>query len=321
MNPNNHFIIPFGYRDIIFESAIKRKKIRESIEKLFTRMGYKPVIPPTVELSNVFLQGNDDESFYKLLHFFNEKGELLCLRADLTCSVARMVCTTLSNFPLPLKVYYIENIFRKVNIEDGKFIETTQAGVEIIGDKSLEADIEILKIAISLMKKFCREDFQIVISHVSFLEGLFEELSIPLEKINLALQILKKRSKVEWLQFLYENAPVYKGQLENLLDFIGDERVLKKAEKVTKNQKSILAIETLRKVSELLKTRKKFILFDLANVKRFNYYTGLIFSMISHRSGFPIGNGGRYDELIKNFGKDLPATGFSINIDLLEEVL
>lgn len=321
MNPNKNFIIPFGYRDIIFESAMKRKKIENLIENLFLRRGYKPVIPPTVEFSNVFLQGIGEDGFYKLIQFFDERGELLSLRADLTCSVARMVCTTLSNFPLPLKVYYIKNIFRKVKIEDGKLVETTQAGVEIIGDPSLEADIEILKLAISLMRKFYKEDFQIVISHVSYLDGLFEEISIPSEKITLAMKILKKRDKVEWLQFLRNNAPSYKGEHENLMELIGDDKVLKKAEEVSRNEKSIIAISTLRKVSQLLKTRKKFILFDLAKVKRLNYYTGLFFSIISHKSAFPAGNGGRYDDLLRKFGKDLPATGFSINTDLLEEII
>ncbi len=321
MNYRNIFDIPNGFRDLFFESAFKRKKIESKIENIFLRKGFKPVIPPTVEFSSVFLQGKGEDGFYKLLQFFDENGELLSLRADLTCSVARMVCTTLSNLKTPLKVYYISNIFRKVKTGNGKFIETTQAGIEIIGDSSIESDIETLKLAISVMKKICGDEFYIILSHSQFLEGLFDEIPFSSEEKKSAIKIFQKRSKFQWNDYIKNLPKPIKDKFENLLDLIGDERILLKGEKIFKNEKSAEAISVLRKIYRSIGSKKRYLLFDLAKFKNFDYYTGIIFSIVSPKSGFAVGNGGRYDELLKKFGKDLPAVGFSLNIDLLEEVI
>ncbi len=321
MSFNNKLTVPEGFRDIFFESAIKRKKIKDKIENFFLKKGFQPVIPPTVEFSSVFLKGIGENGFYKLIQFFDEKGELLSLGADLTCSVARMVCTTLSNFKTPLKVYYISNIFRKVKSNYGKLVETNQAGVEIIGDSSFEADKEILKIAISIMKKLLGEEFQIVLSHASFLDGLFYEISLTPEKRGSLIKIIQNRNKLEWLEFIKEQIPSLKNNLEDLLDLIGNENVLLKAEKIGKNEKSLQAISDLRKIYHSIGLKKKYLILDLAKVKGFDYYTGIIFSIISHKCGFSVGSGGRYNELLKKFGRDLPAIGFSLNLDLLEEVI
>jgi len=316
----NKFDIPNGFRDLFLESALKRKKIEREIENIFLKKGFNPVIPPTVEFSSVFLQGIGEDGFYKLLQFFNDKGELLSLRADLTCSVARMVCTTLSNLKTPLRVYYISNIFRKVKAENRKFIETTQAGIEIIGDSSIESDIETIELAILIMKKLCGDKFYIILSHSQFLDGLLDEINLYEEERIKAIEILKKRSKFQWSNFIKNFPSQIRNKFDNFLDFIGDEKILLKGEEILKNEKSKRAISQLREIYHSMGSKKKYLLFDLAKVKNFDYYTGIIFSITSPKLGFPVGNGGRYDELLKKFGRDLPAVGFSLNIDLLEEV-
>lgn len=321
MDYRNKFDIPNGFRDLFFESALKRKKIESKIENIFLKKGFKPVIPPSVEFSSVFLQGTGEGGFYKLLQFFDENGELLSLRADLTCSVARMVCTTLSNLKMPLRVYYISNIFRKVKAENGKFVETTQAGIEIIGDSSIGSDIETLRLAISIMRRISGEKFSIILSHSKFLEGLFDEISLSMEEKKSVIKIFQKRSKFQWNDFVKNLQTPIKDKFESLLDLIGDEKILLKGEKIFKNEKSAEAISVLRKISRSMGLKKRYLLFDLAKLKNFDYYTGIMFSIISPKSGFTVGSGGRYDELLKKFGKDLPAVGFSLNIDLLEEVI
>lgn len=321
MDYRNKSNIPNGFRDLFFESALKRKKIEREIENIFIKKGFKPVIPPTVEFSSVFLRGTGEDGFYKLLQFFDENGELLSLRADLTCSVARMVCTTLSNLKMPLRVYYISNIFRKSKVGNGKLIETTQAGIEIIGDSSIDSDIETLSLAISIMRKTCGEKFSIILGHSKILEGFFDEIPLSTEGRKTALKIIQKRSKFQWNDFVRNLQKPIKERFESLLDLIGDEKILLKGEKVFKNEKSAEAISVLRKISRSMGLKKRYLLFDLAKVKNFDYYTGIIFSIISPQSGFTVGSGGRYDELLKKFGKNLPAVGFSLNIDLLEEVI
>ncbi len=313
--------VPEGFRDIVLEEAIKRRKMEYKIERFFLDKGFKPVIPPAVEFSSVFLKGMGENGFFNLLQFFDEKGQLLSLMADPTCSVARMVCTSLAESSLPIKLFYISNVFRKVRAGKGKLIETTQAGAEIVGDSGLSAEIEILTLIFEVIKSFCKDNFHIVLSHTLFLEGIFDELRLSEENRKYAMKILSTRKKLEWLEFIKKQGAREGVIFEKLLDMIGDVKILDKAEEITKNRASLEAISHLKLLFKEFKGWEQFFIFDLAKLKNFDYYTGTIFSIISNRYGYPLGNGGRYDNLIRKFGRDLPAVGSSLNIDILMEIL
>jgi len=322
MKVNKLCQVPEGFRDRFFESAKRKKKIESGIENIFVRHGYSPVIPPTIEYSSVFLQGLQEEDFNKIFQFFDYQGNLLALRADPTCSLARLVCTKLNNHPLPLRLYYITNVFRKGEPYAGKLNEFTQAGVEVIGENSIEADFEVLSLATEVMTSFSSQNYQITLSHSSYLEGILSEVSLDPESAQILHKLLKNREKVELEKFLEKlSLPVDKKRaLLELPGMIGKEEILKRAYSLTTHQLSRQAISYLRQLTEMFQNHNIKLIFDLGEVKKFDYYSGIIFKIYAQGSSFPIGGGGRYDQLLKRFGRDLPAVGFSLTVERLEEI-
>lgn len=319
--------IPDGTRDILFNHCAEKVNIQDCLKKVYIDRGFSEIITPTLEFYDVFDGDNagiEQEKMYKL---FDNKGRILVLRPDMTTSVARVAATKLKDSYYPLKLCYCQNIFRTNEDLNGKKNEFTQSGIEIIGCGTLRADIEVISTAIKALLDIGIENFKIELGQVEFYKGIIEELSLDEEEKEEIRNFIENKSFGSLRDFLYSKQESLDVEsiavLNNLPALFGSIDVLVEARRLSGNKRAIKALDDLENIYKMLKALglERYISVDLGMVHHIDYYSGLIFRAYIDGIGDDVLYGGRYDNLVKNFGLDVPATGFAINVDKIWEVL
>lgn len=312
---------PEGVQDILASECYDKKNLEDKIRKIFRSYGYYEIETPVVEFYDVFSSEDEITSQETMFKFFDKEGRILVLRPDITIPIARVAATKFKDANYPLKFSYIGDTFKYNESGGGKQKEFTQAGMEIIGVNSPEADAEIIAAAINSVKALGLENFQIDIGQVEFFKGLMDEADLSDEEIEqmrvlidrkdfLAIEeLVKKHNMKEYLKELIFSLPKLFGSID----------IIEEVEKYSINQRCINALENLRKTIEIIEDYglSKYVSIDLGMVQSLNYYTGIIFRGFTYGVGFPILSGGRYDGLVEKFGKKAPATGFSLGVNMI----
>lgn len=316
---------PEGVRDIYG----KEYAVKQNIQRLFGdklhSYGYQDIQTPTFEFFDVFSREIGTTPSKELYKFFDKEGNTLVLRPDFTPSIARCAAKYFMDETIPLRFCYSGNNFINTNNLQGKLKETTQMGAELIGDGSPEADAEMIAMLVEALLNSGLQDFQVSVGQIDYFKGLCANASLD-EETELALrEFISNRNEFGAHELLAgKNIP--EKSIKALLgvnSLFGSYDILDKALEYADNPRSQKAIERLKQVYELLKVYgvEKYISFDLAMVSKYNYYTGVIFSAYTYQAGSAIAKGGRYDSLLKQFGKSAPATGFVVIIDDLVSAL
>ncbi|NLO89152.1 MAG: ATP phosphoribosyltransferase regulatory subunit [Clostridia bacterium] len=320
-------ITPSGIRDWPPENAWRKRYIENILVKLFQSWGYEEVITGTLEFDNVISKGLSENEKSQLYRFFGREGEILTLRPDMTTPIARFTATHLKNKTFPLRFFYTGNVFRYEKIQAGRYREFFQAGVELIGAESSLADAEIIILASRALEKVGVKDFRIGIGDIQLLNLVLELCELEYygkeqlrkaiaEKdyvsVKALINKLKNESQSSYIQLLEKLSNIY-GPDDFIKEFSRFETCL-----VIKNRLTVLKnIITLLETADL----KDRIIIDLGITRDFQYYTGIVFEIYSPYIGFPICGGGRYDNLLNNFGFKCPATGFAMGIERVLLVL
>jgi len=312
---------PEGVRDILFNECYRKKELESRIRELFRRCGYSEVESPTLEFFDVFHEENltPQEIMFKTI---DQQGRILVLRPDLTIPVARIAATKCRDAALPLKFFYIGNSYNFSESGGGRLKEFTQAGIEIMGVNTAQADAEVIAMAINAVKASGLEEFQIFVGQVDFFKGLMEDSGLSRDDMEM-LKVLIESKDYVGIEELFKGYNIKKDLKELVLNYYNfsgtpDEEIVR-FEKIAKNERSKNALMNLRKVLEILDdyNMKKYVSVDLGILQSMNYYTGIVFRGLTHGVGFPILSGGRYDNLVKSFGRNLPATGFALGINMV----
>ena len=174
--------IPEGLNDLLPEEVFKRRFLENQISKVFTEWGYQEIITPTFEFYEMLSKGAGSIKKKEMIKFFDRKGNIVALRPEMTTPIARVTSTKLKEEPKPLRFYYISNVFRYDNLKTGNRKELTQAGVELIGIKSKEADAEVIALAAECLKNSGLKNFFIDIGHVNFFNGIMESIKVKEER-------------------------------------------------------------------------------------------------------------------------------------------
>jgi ATP phosphoribosyltransferase regulatory subunit len=233
----------------------------------------------------------------------------------------------LSDEPLPLRLFYIGSVYRSgESYKSARKKEFTQAGVELIGANTPEADAEVIALTINSLLSCGLSDFQIELAHSDFLQGIINDCSLSEEDENLLRSLLDKKFAIGIEEFCdsHSISGINREILTELPSIFGDGgKVLAKYRSLSLNAASEKAIAQLDEVYSILcdYNMEKYITVDLGQIRSFKYYTGVIFRGLTANSAFPICGGGRYDTLCKRFNLDLPATGAAIWLDRLADAL
>lgn len=306
-----------GVKDYLGTELEIKEEIENRLKHLFKSYGYEMVKTPTFEYVDVFTQnGVQKPSLYSLI---NRQGELLALRNDMTSSIARIVASKDRSDIVPKKYSYISNTFRYPRLYQGKSHEFTQAGIEIIGISSIKAEIECIKLAYEALNRINITKFTIHIGSGLFINELFKDFGFDDSKINNLLNIIQNKDYVMLKNTLvsYELEDKKIGLVIRIMRNAGKLNFLQSIIDELYGYSSSKILEGLKELYDsLLKLGlENRVVFDFSISSYVNYYTGVVFQVFAEGIGRAVISGGRCDNLLATFGRDLPAIGFGLDID------
>ena len=242
------------------------------------------------------------------------------LRPDSTAPIARLATTRLKQSSKPIRLYYNQRVYRQKGMYSGKSIETCQMGVELIGANTLQADMEMLQLAMEVLENCALSEYRIELGHGGLCEILIGRLQVGVEikaQIKQFIQAKNYPALHDALDQLGQGNEIM--AIKALPGLFGGEEVFAQAEKVFRDNETLGIINymhALYTIFHQLEPKAKTII-DLGFAHDNDYYTGIIFQAYIQGLGEAVLLGGRYDRLLERFGESLPAIGFGANIDLL----
>ena len=323
-NQNPILHTPEGVRDIYGSEFVQKFELQQLLYRVLAGQGYQGIETPTFEFFDVFSREVGTVPSRELYKFFDKEGNTLALRPDMTPSIARAVSKYFHD-ETPIRLCYMGNTFINYDKYQGRLKETTQLGAELMGEESVEADVELLSVLIEALKAAGLREFQVSVGQVEFFKALLKEAGIGSEAEESLRRLIadKNRFAAEELLAEYELAGELREAFLEMTTLSGTTEVIEQARALTGNEEALRALARLEAIYEGLKEKgcERYITFDLSMLSKYNYYTGIVFRAYSYGYGEPVAKGGRYDTLLSHFGRQLPAVGFAIVIDQLQRAL
>lgn len=312
---------PEGVRDIYSKECENKRSLQKKLYGVLKQYGYQDIQTPTFEFFDVFSQEIGTIPSKELYKFFDREGNTLVLRPDFTPSIARCAAKYFSEQETTLRLCYSGSTFVNTLEYQGRLKESTEIGVECIGENSVELDGEMIAAMVELLKAAGLKEFQIEIGEVDFFKGLLEEAGVPEDLAKTLRELISNKNLFE-VEELLSDLPMkeeVKAIFLRMPELFGPMERIIELKQMTKNKTSIQAVERLEALYEILKLYgvEQYVTFDLGMLSKYKYYTGIIFRAYTHGSGEALVKGGRYDNLLAQFGKPAPSIGFVIDVDRL----
>jgi len=308
--------IPSGTRDFLPDEMRELRAVSERIRGVFERAGYGEVYTPALEYERTFRRDASGMPAYRL---FDEHGNVLVLRSDMTVPIARLVATRYASAEPPLRFCYLAHAYRSVRPQRGQSREFLQAGVELIGAPSPEGTAEVVTVLCEALDAAGLVNYRVGLGDVSLYPALLESLGVDSERRERILADLARGNFVG-VEHELGGVPLTDDDAALLLRvprMRGGPEILDGLEGPLHN-----AGMGMRAVLSLLAPgTADRVIFDFGLVRSLGYYTGAVFQVYDPAYGLPIGSGGRYDELLGEFGRPLPAVGFALNVERLHIAL
>ena len=310
--------IPPGTRDVLPDEMRELRRLQGALSEVFERYGYGEVATPAIEYDEVLARG-DGRTADSAYRFFDERGDLLTLRSDMTIPIARLVATRYANAEPPLRLCYLANAFRAVRPQRGQMREFAQAGVELIGAPAPGGTAEVVEVLEATLDAVGLDRAVIGLGDADLYRQLLSEFGIEGEARDTVLGRLAAHDLVGLEVELSE------------MDGIGDEQVatcvalsqLRGGREVLDEARSMGGAAVERATSRIGETFEALeargvadrVRIDLGLLRDLGYYSGAILEVYDPALGHVLGGGGRYDKLLKRFGVDLPAAGFALYLE------
>ncbi len=307
---------PRGTRDFSPDEMHARNYVREQMESVFLRYGYREVLFPTIEHSELFTTKSGEE-ISEHMYVFKDKGDRnICLRPEATASVCRMFAESLRDKKKPLKLYYYAPMFRYERPQKGRYREFWHLGVELLGAGGPESDAEVINMACRSLDIFGL-DYTLEVGHLGILRGLMDDVGVDAKKQDKVIFLLDKGDIKELKKIVDDKT------LLNLVNLSGSD-ALEKAGKLLENHKKAAdSLGELESVLNLLDVKGK-IKINLGVARGLEYYSGMVFEIRVEGLGAEnqVCGGGRYDNLVGLFGgPSTPAVGFAFGFDRVMDAL
>lgn len=321
---NYDLITPEGTKDYLFEECIVIRNVENTLVELFRSCGYSEMLTTGLEFYDVFNLNSryfPQENLYKLT---DSKGRLLVMRPDTTMPIARVVATRLRDAMLPLRLFYNQTVYRTEPALKGRSDEIVQTGIELIGSQLKIAELEVISTAVTALKSFGME-FSLEIGNIGIFKELVDRLEVTdkvKERIRRLIETKNFPALNDLLDSLGNNSVTY--ALKKLPALFGGEEVFEKAEEIMPDEKIKKLLDELREIyndTAELCGNDGVITVDLGLVNKTDYYTGLIIKGYLQGHGEEVLSGGRYDKLISEFGYDVPAVGFAVNVNAVAKLI
>jgi ATP phosphoribosyltransferase regulatory subunit len=309
--------IPAGTRDVLPEEMRELRAIGGSLRAAFEEVGYGEVHTPALEYEEVLLRG-DARAAGARYRSFDEQGAVLALRSDMTIPIARVVATRYADVEPPLRFSYLAHAWRATERGVGEPREFLQAGIELIGVPGAEGEAEVVALTIAALDAAGLRRHRVGVGDGQLYRSLLSSFGVPEEAHLPLLETLSGRdlvgleSQVDGLGLDHAKRDL----LVRLPQLRGGREVLDRAAEEAAAGAVAAALEGLRELHDRLDERGvgDRVIYDLGLVRELGYYTGAVFEVYDPAVGFTLGGGGRYDNLIGRFGRDLPACGLAVDV-------
>lgn len=312
-------LLPKGVTDFLPEKAGKIAYIEGRIRRVFELWGFRRIITPLLEFHDVMALGVGEDLKEKAFRFDDRHtGKLLAIPPDITPQVARIVATRMQRQPLPHRICYQGRVLRHAELQSGRSREIFQAGVELIGLDSAEADAEMIAMAVEVLQRLGIENFKIDIGQVDFFRGIMAASGLgEAEKGPVRDAIRKKDASA--IRAILDRSDVrdsVREEITALPRLFGGRKVLDDAARVATNDRSRKALDNIAEVLDILDIYglSRYLTIDLGEIRGLDYHTGITFEGFVGGVGEAVCGGGRYDSLTAKYGFPAPATGFAFNI-------
>ena len=316
---------PDGVRDIYDNEYKRKRKVMRELHRVLELYSYHDIQTPTFEYFDIFSKDKGSAPSNEMFKLFDRENNTLVLRPDITPSIARFVAKYYENEELPIRLCYEGNTYSNKVSHQGKLCEVTQLGVELVNDDSSAADAELLATVVDCFQAAGIQEFQIEVGEVEFFKGIIEEAGLD-EEQEIAIREYIMNKNFFGLQEYVKRLEI-SGHMKQILtsfdQLFGGPEMLERARELVQNQRSQTAISRLEKVYHALSYYhcEEHVGFDLSMVSDYKYYTGILFKGYTYGTGDAVVRGGRYNALLKQFGKDAPAIGFAFVIDELMKAI
>ena len=299
--------IPPGTRDVLPEEMRELRAIGDRMRAAYEDAGYGEIHTPALEYEEVLLRG-DERAAGARYRTFDDQGAVLALRSDMTIPVARVVATRYADAEPPLRFSYVARAWRATDRGVGEPREFLQAGIELIGVPGVEGEAEVVALTIAALDAAGLRRHRVGVGDGALYRGLLSSFGVPEEAHLPMLEALSRRDLVD-LEHQVEALGLDDSDrdlLVRLPQLRGGPEVLEDAP----------GVGGLRSLHEQLEARgvADRVIFDLGLVRELGYYTGAVFEVYDPAVGFTLGGGGRYDNLIGKFGRELPACGLAVDV-------
>lgn len=316
-------ITPEGTKDFLFEECLVRREAEKKIHDIFKSKGYYELTTPALEFYDVFQTESGHYQQERLYKLTDSKGRLLVMRPESTMPIARVVASRLRDASLPLRLFYNQSVYRFESALKGRSNEIVQAGMELIGSASHMADLEMVSTAIEILDSCTETSFSLEIGDAGIFKELMRELNATeddRENIRYLIETKNYPALNDMLDSMGDTPVI--AALKRLPAMFGGEEVFEKAAELYSNERINMMLDDLRKmyeeISKLIGCGKLTV--DLGMVNNADYYTGVIIKGYLEGYGEEVLSGGRYNKLLADYGYDVPATGFAVNIDAIAKV-
>jgi ATP phosphoribosyltransferase regulatory subunit len=294
------------------------RALTDRLRAEFARAGYGEVSTPALEYAETLSRAGiaTTQPAYRM---FDESGNVLVLRSDMTAPIARLVATRYSAAEMPLRFSYLAPVYRGVRPQRGQSRELLQAGIELIGTPTPDGTAEALTVLCAALDASGLQSYRVGVGDAALYPALLGSLDVPEDGREALLEALSAGDFVT-LEARISGLDVGSEARELLLrvpHVRGGPEVLDELDAPLHE-----AVVGLRAVHERLPVQvAERVLFDFGLVRSLGYYTGAVFQVYDPAYGVPIGSGGRYDDLLGRFGRPLPAVGFALNVERLHIAL
>jgi ATP phosphoribosyltransferase regulatory subunit len=310
--------VPPGTRDLPSGEAARARAVIDRVLSRMRRWGYREIVTPSIEYLDTLVRGEGTEAGDRLFKLVDRGGELLALRPEMTTPVARFVTTHLRDHPLPLRIAYAGQVFRGSETGSGRLREFPQVGCELVGAGTLEADAEIVALAVEALAASGAPGSSISLGHVGVLRGMLAGLVLPDDGDRQVRAFLYRKDFVGLRDILERyGVPASRADALTRLPVLSGPGAIDEARRLAGTAETHQVLRDLEELIDRVAAHgvAGAVRVDLSVIRDFDYYTGIVFEGHTPALGFALLGGGRYDRLFDGFGLPYPASGFAIRVD------
>ena len=327
MNHVDRWMLPDGIEEVLPDEAQHIEALRRRLLDLFQRWGYDIVMPSMVEFTDSLLIGLGQDLDLQTFKVTDQlSGRTLGIRADITPQAARIDAHSLRREGINRLCYAGHVLYTRPKSALASR-NPLQMGVELFGEDSIEADIEVVSLLLSTLKEADLGALHIDLGHVGIFRALAVEAGLSKDQESEFFTLLQAKALADinqWVDANVAGEPAAQW-LKALPRLAGAANVLQTAKTIFANAPVDVrqAVDQLVVLAETLSERypEAHLYFDLSELRGYHYHTGIVFAAFAAGVGEAIATGGRYDHIGEVFGRARPATGFNVNLLSLKRLV